>query len=93
MGKRKCVSFGQFMSLSNLNKVGRGTTIEGSLSCKRKRRDLVYLGEAGGLRGGCKFGWLYSYKGNDGKIRTGCANRNRDPLIRVTYPCNGNQGP
>ena len=64
-----------------------GETIEGNLSCKKKKRDLVYLGADGNRnkygKGGCKFGWSYTYKDKNDKMRRGCANVKSSPLVSV----------
>ena len=68
--------------------VRAGETIEGGLSCKRKKRDLIYLGNIGSrdfkfAKGGCKLGWRYTYKAKDGTMKHGCANVKSDPLVSV----------
>ena len=73
--RQKCVTFGRFLKINNMNPIRVGETVEGSLSCKKTKRDLVYLGADGNRdkygKGGCKFGWRYTYQTKDGKMKTG----------------------
>ena len=86
--RRKCVTFGRFLKVNNMRPVKAGETIEGELSCKKKKRDLVYVGNAGNrdfkhAKGGCKFGWRYQYKAKDGTMKYGCTNVKSSPLVSV----------
>ena len=78
----------QFLKVNKMKPIRVGETIEGDLSCKRKKRDLVYLGNVGNrgfkhAKGGCKFGWRYQYKGKDGTMKYGCTNVKSSPLVSV----------
>ena len=91
---RKCVSYSKYMKFNNLGLIRPGHTIKGKMACKRKERDLVYMGKHGsqdfkGAKGGCKFGWRYQYKAKDGTMKYGCANRKTSPFIRISEIADG----